>query len=447
MMKRRDFLKKAALIGGLVLLQPSKYLGVMSWIGDSEAIGFPLYSRIETGTLLYDYSSGVAALPNVFIASGPGSYTLTDNSNPQFITVPGSTKSFLLTINATAGLTTVGWDAIINRNFTNVHSFAQSFILNSGSHNGIIFQVFETTAFTAGQQLDFGAGINGLGEVGRSFAYGKKEEMTVLAGGNANNNHVRVRLRISCPAGSQLSMYINSPQVNTYTKPSICLVFDDNWLSTYTEAFAYMSPRKLVGSIAYVSGNTGGSFCSETQINEMLNAGWSIHNHSDTHTNFTALSQAQIENELLTCKAFLKARKWDRNNIAVYPFGARNSTSDAALEATGYTYGATVNALGMNKQYYGVDNSKFISRVALDGMASANAGIALLLPNIRYGTMGIGVVHQIVVGAIPTQTERDYLRGVIDWITRMRDANLLSVVSLEDWVLQMQNKLPRPRRR
>lgn len=394
----------------------------------------PANYRIRDASLLYDMSGGLVTLTNNSKA-GSGTTTVTENTDPQYIKAPGATKSYRIQIDAAAGTTTAILDFNPGRTMAGVHQLGQHYYVASGTVGELSWLMSNDTGYANYVSYLLYNTSNNWAPGWNLASRLRAENGSVTGSPDFNSTFNRCRMRIGATAGTTLDIYIDSPIFNFYTKPCVVFTFDDSHLSHYTEAFAYMDARGLVGSLAITSGNgIGGNYITAAQGREMLAAGWSFHNHSATHPDYTSLTQAGVEAELLACSQFMETHGWTESDIAVYPFGTANTTTFAALAAQGYRYGADVFGQ-FQKTYAGVIQPYRIRRKGLDGTASTSALIDAVKGCIDDGSTCVVLVHNIKTGASASEIELSYFKGLVDWVMKMRDGNVLDVRNLDEWVM------------
>jgi peptidoglycan/xylan/chitin deacetylase (PgdA/CDA1 family) len=129
---------------------------------------------------------------------------------------------------------------------------------------------------------------------------------------------------------------------------AVVLTFDDAHTSVYSEAFAYMQTKNILGTVYHVSDwiDTAG-YLTAAQLLEMHNAGWTVGNHTKDHAAFSTLSQAQQEAEVTNCKNALQAIGITGNGPlhVAYPGGAHTAVTPAAMQAAGILTGRMLEPL------------------------------------------------------------------------------------------------------
>jgi peptidoglycan/xylan/chitin deacetylase (PgdA/CDA1 family) len=111
--------------------------------------------------------------------------------------------------------------------------------------------------------------------------------------------------------------------------------FDDGVTSLYSAVFPMfvLASAKFTGYLVSDLIETAG-YITLAQAQEMNTAGHDMANHGKTHTNFTTLTQGEIETELSTCKGVLDVAGMTRASSHVaYPQGGYDADTLAAMAA------------------------------------------------------------------------------------------------------------------
>jgi peptidoglycan/xylan/chitin deacetylase (PgdA/CDA1 family) len=111
----------------------------------------------------------------------------------------------------------------------------------------------------------------------------------------------------------------------------ISIVFDDNYLNQYEQAFPLMQTYGIGGTF-YVRTDKidQPGYMSAEQLRSLENAGNEIGSHSHTHRTFTSLSEAEIRYECETSKQILEQEGLTVSNFA-YPNGPSNDFVDSIV--------------------------------------------------------------------------------------------------------------------
>ena len=141
--------------------------------------------------------------------------------------------------------------------------------------------------------------------------------------------------------------------------------------------------RSILATLA-ASGVPGTFFLTGDWVNQfpsdaalIYNAGHRIGNHSMTHPDFTALTDAQIAAEISSAQRTIEAAGGDPLPFLRFPFGARNSRTIADVNAAGYAaIRWTVDTLGWEGTMNGTRGPDFIVQRV---MASAQPGEIVLM--------------------------------------------------------------------
>ena len=173
--------------------------------------------------------------------------------------------------------------------------------------------------------------------------------------------------------------------------------FDDGLASTYAIRSLF-SDRDIVATMYVVSNWVGTpGYCTAAELQELNNLGWAIGNHSQTHPDFTTLSQAQIQAQIANCAAVLDGLGLSRASLHVaYPYTSYNAATLAAMAAAGALSGRTGGGYGQGTfdpdtvVRYQIPSNVISNTITLDG--------ANVLVNAAIGTYGMTVLmfHGIV---------------------------------------------------
>jgi peptidoglycan/xylan/chitin deacetylase (PgdA/CDA1 family) len=221
--------------------------------------------------------------------------------------------------------------------------------------NGVRTQSF-MTAFTyiAGAELE----LRKAGDECRVLYAGAQIGIATADAGITNNtNHCQQAIHSSVEFGSfsvggySSSAPITLPQ-NLHNGdayiPAVVITFDDSLLSTYSEAFAYMEPRKVKGTVYTITSLLGGTYngspmMSSAQLLELHAAGWTVANHTRTGDGINGQSQAIQEAEIDGGRDDLVGLGITGNGPlhVAYPGGGYDATTLAAMAAQGMLTGRT----------------------------------------------------------------------------------------------------------
>lgn len=463
-MNRRDLFKLAGKVGFVALAQqvPWGWIERAGLVGEclAEAATLPSnYRRQNATATLVDQSLGNAVnlSSGVSVFAGDGSVLVEDTTDPQYL-LDGATKALKITITPGAVSTRIRpVFTIAGSTQAGFRTIGMPFwvVPGSGSMDICGIQLGDATLsnFFAWDARN-GTGIGGW-RFGANMAHGTRGYRTSATGSPAygTTTFARIRLDIRAMTGSgPLTIVIGDIIQNFETKPQVILVLDDQSDTQYTYAFPYMNARGLPGSIAFASKFGGQANClTDSMVNEMLAAGWSIHNHSDQHPVLSSGVTADFAYaDTMVCRNYLAARGWDRNNIYVAPGAATSDVAWQGVQSAGYTYNVVGDALSgygdLNSTYHGLaQQSNHIYRCS-NREASSALGLTFFLAKLDEAeatgrSMGF-IIHSITNSAgnlSPTDFQL-----LIDEIYRRVSTNRIDCVNLEDYVRRFTN--PRKRR-
>jgi len=115
------------------------------------------------------------------------------------------------------------------------------------------------------------------------------------------------------------------------TRGVISVAFDDQYRNQYEYAFPLMEEYGITGTFYIRTDRIGVSgYMSSAQLQTLASSGNEIGSHSHTHTSFTLLSQAEIQNECSYSKQILESYGLNVTNFA-YPNGLTNDYIDSIV--------------------------------------------------------------------------------------------------------------------
>jgi peptidoglycan/xylan/chitin deacetylase (PgdA/CDA1 family) len=161
-----------------------------------------------------------------------------------------------------------------------------------------------------------------------------------------------IRMRVRSDTASENYSWDNF-LVNVVPHGAIILMFDDAVSEVYTNVYPYMLSKHMPGTVYAISSlvDTAG-YLTTAQLQEIYGSGWDIGNHSSDITNFTTLTQAEIETRLSTCKSFLDAAGMTRASSHVaYPGGGYDADVEAAMVAQSMVTGRLAFAASAFKTF------------------------------------------------------------------------------------------------
>jgi len=146
----------------------------------------------------------------------------------------------------------------------------------------------------------------------------------------------------------------------------VVLTFDDGQLSVYENAYPIMKELGFVGSIYYVASWFGSEVgMNNSEIQELVDAGWSLGSHSYTHRSMIA-AYLELQYEMRQSKLKLEELFGVEVNTFAYPFGDMDEYAGRKVGNYGYT-----GAVGLGDSVYqGLYNIYYLSRIEIYGTTS-----------------------------------------------------------------------------
>lgn len=458
-MNRRDLFKMAGKIGLVALAQqvPWAWIERAGLAGSylAEAAALPQNYRSQAAaSILVDQSLGNAVnlSGGVSIFAGDGTVLVEDTTDPQYL-MDGATKALKLTITPGAVSTrirpvfTIATDTQADlRNL----GMAAWIVPGSGSADIFVMQLGDAAlsnffAWDARNGTGIGAWMYGKNYLHATRGWRQSSTGSPVYG---STSFARIRLDIRAVAGSgPLTIVLGNVVKNFETRPQIMLVFDDQSDTQYSEAFAYMQPRGLVGSIAFASKFPvgGAGVLTESNVNAMLAAGWSIHNHSDQHPVLTSQTAAFAKADALVCKQYLANKGWDRNTIYVAPGAATNQASWDGIAELGYTHNVLGDALSgyqdFNTTYAGILGTQKVITRCSNREATSALGLAYFrtrLAEMVATGKSMGFIIHSITDTASNLSPADF-KLLINDIYRLVQGGQADCVNLETYVRRFTN--------
>ncbi len=152
--------------------------------------------------------------------------------------------------------------------------------------------------------------------------------------------------QVPTPVTSQATIHVNNPN----TSAEIIINFDDGLESVYTVAFPIMQQYGIKGTVYVVTDWVGDpGYLTKSQLTALLNAGWTITNHSYRHWWMTDLSTTQITNEIQTAINWLNSNGFTEGAYHfAYPYGEYNSNVLQAASGLGIKTARTIKSGTIN---------------------------------------------------------------------------------------------------
>ena len=113
----------------------------------------------------------------------------------------------------------------------------------------------------------------------------------------------------------------------------VVLSFDDGYVSQYENAFPLMKERGWPGVLNLKALD---SDIYDSQVEEMVAAGWEIASHSATHPDLPSLSDDQLEDEMVRSRRILEREFGTRVTEFCYPAGSYDDRVISAVREAGY---------------------------------------------------------------------------------------------------------------
>ena len=121
----------------------------------------------------------------------------------------------------------------------------------------------------------------------------------------------------------------------------IVVSFDDGYLSHYTHARAVLKAVGWPGVLNLAVQNVKPGDLTAPQVRALIADGWEVDSHTISHADLTILPEAQLRQELVGSRAYLRRRFHVPANYFCYPAGRYDARVVAAVKAAGYRLATT----------------------------------------------------------------------------------------------------------
>jgi peptidoglycan/xylan/chitin deacetylase (PgdA/CDA1 family) len=237
-------------------------------------------------------------------------------------------------------------------------------------------------------------------------------------------------------------MYLGPVYMNWYTKPNIVFSFDDGPAGNYDYAYPYMAARGLVGSVAVNGGSIGGPpKMTAANLVELRDAGWSIHNHTWSHTNLALSTESVIRTAIERNQTWLQGLGLHASGdqCFVLPYG-NNSVTIEQIVADYYPYSATA-AEGAFNTWDGMPDPYLVFRINHDDPTTSASIIAAIDVAVAKGQTIVLYGHDVQpspVAASYTLTSVFY--PIVDYVAKLVKAGIADNTNLQDAIVGLDGR-------
>lgn len=434
-MNRRDFFKASLAVGAVGLLRPL--------YTHAAQVQNNLFQ--DAPVKIGDTNGGIAGLNSWNVAAGDMPVQLTEVTTPTYLRPSGTTKVLRLQVGLGTTTTTINIEWTINQILATQDCVGFMYYCASAVNPAFTCRIHlvETAAYSNYFQHEMAAQYPNVGQLGWNAPVSALNAPFSTTGSpSLNNTFQRMRIQIALLATNAVDLYICPVFLKVRQAPTFVFCFDDNSTSQYTEGFPYMTAQGLKGSLAVQT--QAGSGMSVANMQEMHTAGWSMHNHTQTHTNLGAVGLETALNEVRLAQATLNANGLTRGrDIIIYPNGSTNDTLEAALIQMGYRGGGAIVNGQPEHPLDGFANPMRLNRRATDISISLATLQQRIDGTINTGGVLVLYTHQILVGAGAGDTERATFRGLVDYLAPLHHAGVCHVTTLSELYERTRGRRPR----
>jgi peptidoglycan/xylan/chitin deacetylase (PgdA/CDA1 family) len=154
----------------------------------------------------------------------------------------------------------------------------------------------------------------------------------------------------------------------------VVITFDDGYRDVYQNALPVMQRYGYVGTLYVIVDQIGvGGYLNAKQITELVEQGWELGSHSQTHANLRR-SGASLEKEVAGSKEFLETQFDTPVRSFSFPYGSTNPAVTQAVRTAGYRYAVGIGSSITHK----AKNLYYLSRNEVQGTFDLVAFAGLL---------------------------------------------------------------------
>lgn len=403
-----------------------------AWVDEVLAAELPKNYQTIAGTRIIDTSTGTAGITVSGVETGSATWSVSEITTPYYLRprlpTPPTKVIKLTATSAVGGSYRMEWTVSVKPRDIG-HFWFLVFAENLGgvtNNASILFS--DTGSYT--NRYSFGYNFTSIDEGVWRDVHIPFSLLSVAAGSpDPNATFTRLRLVFGAASTKTPTYYVCPVWVNRASKPVFTFSFDDKATEDFTNAYAYMQPRGLVGSLAITSGSGA---LSVANMQTMQSNGWSIHNHTHTHPSMPSLTEAQMVTEIETCQQYMIRNGLNSGPSAfVYPFGTADAASNAVVNRY-YPYSFLANSATARQPLFdGIQNPNRILRATMDMPVSSATLIANINNAVNTGHSMNLYGHVVAAGAPTGQIDLTVFQAVCNHIMRLRDSNVIQQRNLE----------------
>jgi peptidoglycan/xylan/chitin deacetylase (PgdA/CDA1 family) len=196
-----------------------------------------------------------------------------------------------------------------------------------------------------------------------------------------------------------------SPKTPASTDKVVVLMFDDGWLSTYTNALPILQSYGYKASFAvYPKAQDGkySDYISWAQVETLSKAGYDVESHTYSHLDLTSVSASILQSELVNSKQVLQQHGIQAGAL-IYPEGENpnNANVKQAIKNAGYL----IAAGGTNEGIFDVSNIP--DYYAIPTYAITDTTSLAYFESLLYGVSGSNVAMLVYQKVSDTTVDSD----------------------------------------
>lgn len=266
-----------------------------------------------------------------------------------------------------------------------------------------------------------------------------KEKWVATGGELWTNTMIRLRVRQYADGTNSSVCHYDKWTIQEYARPKIMIDFDDNWLSAFTEGYAYMQPRGLKGNIFVIRDTADQSgYMTTANLHTSYTNGWDLGTHG-LYALTTFGTQAEMEADIAYNEAYLSSNSFTRAiKHYAYPIGLYSQTTEDALIARGFKTSRTVQIRSVQADE--IDDAFKLTTRSLTNSINLATAKTYIDDAIAYGGTMRLLLHKLVASpSVATEWAISDFQALIDYIYLKQLGGQLDVVTVSEWYNGMTN--------
>ena len=214
---------------------------------------------------------------------------------------------------------------------------------------------------------------------------------------------------------------------------NIIFIFDDGWITQYTNGFKVLKHYDLKANIAVVSNRVGKKeYMNYKELAEVYKNGWDLLNHTYDHPDLRTLNEKEQASEINKGRDWLSHNLFQRGkDIIVFPGSFYTNATLEIVKKNNYTAGCSFDGIWLAK------NDSFLNDVDVCNLCSSEStgqAISFIDKAIKNKSTVIFVVNKIekITDDTQMQYEPQEFMQIVNYISEHKEA--LNVLTMTEFL-------------